>query len=222
MITTRTISNISYNSDKFFETIVNHLVKSKVIEFCYWIRHEPDTDETKSHIHFVLRPSKRIDTSVLRQHFNEFDPTNKKPLSCTSVWRFTNSMDDWLLYCIHDPAYLKSKHLERNLLYSFDDMKSTDYDALNYDISMINRVSFDRLSLLEEAVKTGVPFWSLVQAGLIPINQRAQYEFQYRELNRFYFMPQDNTPVDAEFVILEDKPMKKSKSSSATTNNGKK
>lgn len=187
MNTIRLISNISYNSDSFFEGKISELIDQGVIDFCFWIRHQPDLDDKKSHIHFVLKPSQRIDTSKLRDYFNELDPSNDKPLTCTTVWRFTSSLQDWLLYCIHDRDYLRSKHLERNTFYKFSDIKSSDFDALNFEISMIDRVSFDRMAILQNAVLDHIPFFQLVQDGVIPISQRSQYEYQYNALWDYYF-----------------------------------
>lgn len=182
MRTRKTISNISYNTPEFFEHTIKRLYNDGVIEWCYWILHKADTDETKDHIHFVLRPSDTIDTKALQMQFVQIDPNNVKPLCVTSKWNFTNSMDDWLLYAVHDMGYLASKGQRRNYRYEKNDIKSTDYDALNNDWNAINHMKFDRLRILSEAVESHVPFALLVQQGVIPISQRAQFEAQYHAL----------------------------------------
>lgn len=183
MQTIRTISNISYNSLEFFEKKIKDLVLRGIIDWAYWIQHQPDSDEKRVHIHFVVKPAKRVDTSSLRDEFKEFDPLHPdKPLCCTAKWFNTNSMDDWLLYAVHDPAYLTSKGQRRNVLYQYKDLRATDYDALSNDWNAIDRAKYQRLKWLYDAVEGNVPFARLVQDGLIPIAQRQQYEFQYNAL----------------------------------------
>lgn len=201
MKTIKTISNISYNSITHFEQCIKSLWGGNKIDWAYWIYHRADTDETKDHIHFVLRPSARIDTSDLRKFFNEIDPTHPdKPLTCTCKWNFTNSMDDWLLYAIHHPAYLKAKGETRNIFYEWGDINSTDPDALRNDIQSIDMTKWNRLSRLEEAVRKGIPFYQLVQDGLIPIAQRAQYQQQYRDIAYYINRPNGGRRVSHEVI----------------------
>lgn len=201
MKTFRTISNISYNSLAHFELQIRSLQARGVIEWAYWIYHLADTDETKDHIHFVLRPSSRIETNDLRKLFNEFDPTHPdKPLTCTCKWNFTNSMDDWLLYAIHDINYLKSKGQIRNHFYEWKDIRSTDPDALRSDINAIDMTKWNRLALLEKAARDGKPFFELVQNGVVPISQRAQYEQQYRAIYHNIVYNKGRRFVDHEVI----------------------
>lgn len=183
MQTIKIISNVSYNSDEFFEATVQRLYKARIIDWCYWVRHEADTDETKPHIHFVLKPSARLDTQALREQFKEVDLHNPtQPLCCTTRWFFTNSMEDWLLYAVHDVAYLASKGQTRKHHYGYTDLKSTDPDGLRQDWNMIDRSKYDRLQILFEAAQMDIPFGLLVQMGRVPIPQRAQWEQQYNSL----------------------------------------
>lgn len=200
MKTIKTISNISYNSNEYFEDRINNLVDRGIIDWCYWIEHQPDTDETKRHIHFVLKPSSRLDTKDLRDFFNEYDEKSNKPLTCTSKWFMTNSLDDWLLYAVHDVGYLASKGQSRNMHYLFDNLKSTDEDALRYDWNNINRTKYERLRFLADAVDTGVPFAVLVQNGIIPIALRSAYEFQYNALMRLAYDDECGRGIAHEIV----------------------
>lgn len=183
MRTKRTISNISYNSSMHFAECVSSLVQRKVIDWCHWIVHEPDTDETKQHIHFVLQPSSSLDTTDLRKFFYETDIENpSKPLTCTMKWLYTSSLDDWLLYAVHDPYYLASKGQRRNVQYAYTNICTTDEDALRADWNAINRIKYERLRWLYDAVKQHIPFAVLVQTGHVPIAQRSQFEYQYNAL----------------------------------------
>lgn len=177
----------------FFENCIKRLYREGIIDWCYWIRHNADTDDTKSHIHFVLKPSKRVDCNKLRLYFVELvSDSDCPPLCCTSKWFFTSSLDDWLLYCVHDIGYLSSKGLHRNYHYGFDDFRATDYDALRVDWTQIDRTKFLRLQYLEDAVRQHIPFVELVQQGVIPIGQRAQYEMQFTALARYLFGDDDD------------------------------
>lgn len=189
MQTTRTISNISYNTPEFFSGVIASLVSRGIIEWCYWIVHEPDTDENKQHIHFVLRPSKRLETADLGKLFLQPDPNHEKPLKCTEKWNFTSSMDDWLLYAVHDIGYLLSKGQFRNKHYNFNDLKATDPDALRCDWNGIDMLKYRRLEVLQNAIDNNTPFAILVQQGAIPIAQRSQYEQQYLALARLHTNP---------------------------------
>lgn len=184
MQTIRVISNISYNTLEFFETKINELTARRFIDWAYWVFHLADEDELKDHIHFVLKPSKRLETADLRDFFKEIDPNHDKPRTCTARWQPTNSMDDWLLYAKHDPAYLTSKGQYRRHHYEWKDIKATDEDALKADIACIDMRKYYILEWLEDAARSQTPFFVLVQQGLIPIAQRSQFEFQYNALTK--------------------------------------
>ena len=184
MQTIRVISNISYNTLEFFETKINELTARRIIDWAYWVFHLADEDELKDHIHFVLKPSKRLETADLRDFFKEIDPNHDKPRTCTARWQPTNSMDDWLLYAKHDPAYLTSKGQYRRHHYEWKDIKATDEDALQADIACIDMRKYYILEWLEDAARSQTPFFVLVQQGLIPIAQRSQFEFQYNALTK--------------------------------------
>lgn len=184
MQTTRIISNISYNTMPYFKETIDALLDRGVIDWAYWIQHKADEDDEKEHIHFVLKPSRRIDTTALRNEFNELDEDNEKPLTCTMRWFATNSMDDWLLYAIHHQGYLSAKGQYRRYAYEWKDINTTDRDALRNDIANIDLRKYLILQWLEDAARKDVPFFQLVQDGFVPISQRTQYEYQYKALKQ--------------------------------------
>lgn len=179
MNTTRTISNISYNSLEFFEHKMNDLVSRRVLDWAYWIWHHADIDELKDHIHFVCKPAGKLDTFDLRKELMEFDPTHPtKPLTCTTNFHFTpnKNMDDWLLYVVHDKGYLAFKGQKRNYEYRFEDLKATDEDALRFAWNNIDRTKYSRMEKVIELASSGMSFVEIVRAGLIPMNQYNQYK----------------------------------------------
>lgn len=184
MKTKRTISNISYNTPDYFEKVVNDLASRHIIEWCYWVNHEPDVDELKPHIHFVLKPSASLDTFDLRHAFMQFDPNNPQlPLTCTMMWRFTSEahMDDWLLYAVHDAAYLASKGQKRNKHYTFDDLKSTDPDALRASWFSIDRTKFSRIAQFLDLVNKGTAWVDIVSSGIFPMSQYNAFHDLYKQ-----------------------------------------
>lgn len=147
MNTIRVISSISFNSPSFFEATIRRMVdcKGQIIDWAHWIVHRPDTDQRKEHIHFVLKPSRRVDTNWLRQQFIEtpdahiaakcargeaLTEDDLKPLG-VMPFRQTVNMADWLLYSVHHVGYLFRKGQSRNEQYSFDDIKSTSHELLH-------------------------------------------------------------------------------------------
>lgn len=153
MNTIRVISSISFNTVPFFESVVNRLCRAgsaadgkQVLDWCHWIVHSPDSDQSKVHIHFVCKPSRRIDTNDLRKFFvepvdalinerlargeiKEVKPDDLKPLNCLP-FNITQTMRDWLLYAIHDYHYLFQKGQSRTVHYKQEDVKSTEPEFL--------------------------------------------------------------------------------------------
>lgn len=148
MNTIRVISSISWNTVSFFEEKIRSLStpgKGQLVDWAHWIWHEPDTDQGKAHIHFVLKPSRRIDTNWLRQQFVEPSDAfvaakyargetitieDAKPLG-VAPFRQTSSISDWLRYSVHDEAYLLRKGQTRTFHYKFEDLHTTSQELLN-------------------------------------------------------------------------------------------
>lgn len=131
MATTKPISTISYNSREYLEKVLKNLVTMGKISEWMFIKHQPEEDETKEHFHVWVKPACRIDVNSLRDSFKELDwrNINGKPLG---VMPFRASkIDDWVLYCLHDEAYLRSKLEERRYHYSRDDIIACDEDWRN-------------------------------------------------------------------------------------------
>lgn len=176
MQTSRLISTISYNSSAFLSGRLSDLVKKGVLEYAHWILHKPDSDEKKSHFHLVLQPNKRLNTEALRKEFVELSSDSSKPLG-VQPFR-VSKMSDWLLYAVHDRAYLLQKGLQRSIFYGFDDLQSTEPDFLLQQWREASEGENQRLKQVLDLVAAGEDFMSLVQRGVIPLNQY----FQYRDL----------------------------------------
>lgn len=110
-LTAKPITTISYNTRDFALYKLEQLFKSGKIEDYRIIFHEGE-DGDKDHAHVWIQPNRRIDTVQLREEFEEVDPTKDKPLGCLP---FRKTKDDhWLMYVLHDPAYLKAHHSDND------------------------------------------------------------------------------------------------------------
>ena len=134
-LTAKPISTISYNTEGFLVKKLEALVKSKILEMVYYIKHDGE-DGDKDHFHVYLVPNKRLDTAVLRDEFIEPTSDNDIPLG---VMRFQGSkVGDWLLYAVHDKRYL--------LMHSNDEALSKK----EYDMNDIQVVGMPRQQLVRD------------------------------------------------------------------------
>lgn len=186
MQTTKLISSISYNSETFLVGKLHTLVRSGILEYAHWVKHFPEDDETKEHIHIVVKPNKRLDTSALRNEFLEVLPNEDKP-RCLLPFRTTSRMSDWMLYSAHDVLYLLKKDETRKYQYEKADFRSTDSDLLDEDWRDCHRTSDSHIPTLKRMASEGFTWEKVVSMGFLPINQY----FAYRDMYFQFF--QSNT-----------------------------
>lgn len=171
MRTSKPISTISYNSENFLKEKIEYWKSRGIIEFGMWIRHEPESDEKKAHYHVFLKPAKLIQTMDLEADSQEIDPLfPDKPLKMINFR--VSKESDWVLYGIHDPAYLLEKGLTREFCYDISDISSTCDDTLK---DILSHLSDERKGRLEyriiDCVNKGMTWGQIVNSGLIPIRQ---------------------------------------------------
>lgn len=182
MQTTKLISTISYNTPAFLKGKLYTLVQQGIIEYAHWIYHKPEKDETKEHAHLVLKPNRRLDTSALRNEFLELVTGEEKP---RNVLPFQSSkMKDWILYAVHDKYYLLRKNQNRAITYQKSDLHSTEYDLLEEDWRDAHEGEDGRIKQVIEAARGGVPFATLLEMGVIPINLLFQFKDIYQNFFR--------------------------------------
>lgn len=129
MLTSKPLATISYNTKEYLVLVLNNLLQAKKIQFWAYIKHKREEDEEKDHFHVYVEPSKRIDTSDLKECFKELDKDNEKPLG-TLIWRYSKLLD-WIYYGIHDSAYLMQKGETRKYHYLIDDIVTSDKSELH-------------------------------------------------------------------------------------------
>lgn len=178
------LSVISYNSIPFAKAKLNEMRNEGYIMDYNIMPHLADTDDKKDHRHILVIPNGMIDWSDFRNRMQEFDPSNPlKPLG-VSTFETCNSIDDWILYVLHDEVYLEWKQRPRNIVnYSKELMICSDenlYEQQYYHA--YNESEFARhntkLQLLQDP---DVRLTSLVSSGYYSINQIRNLAF-YREL----------------------------------------
>lgn len=168
MKTKRLISTISYNTDAFLSATLERLVSAGLVDWAHWVRHEPEEDEKKSHIHLVVSPAKMVDTAALSAALKEADLSDPaKPPLGVIPWRFCTSLDDWLLYAIHDPDYLISKGQARDYHYDRTAVLSTAPDLLAEQWREVNLSRYGVGSRIAEMVQEGASWETVICSGLI-------------------------------------------------------
>ena len=105
-LTALPMSTISYNSQEFLLLKLDELHQSGKLDDFRAIKHFGE-DGDKDHFHVIVFPSKRLDFVKVTEVFREVDLANPgKPLG-VMPWR-RSQPDHWLLYALHDEAYLRS------------------------------------------------------------------------------------------------------------------
>ena len=161
---------------------LNELIRKRTLSFWSFVKHLPEDDEKKEHIHLRFVPNGQVDTDKIGDYLLEHDPTHpEKPLGCTIMKH--SKFDDWYLYAIHDVDYLASKGQARKYHYAPEEVVSSDEDALLEEVHQIDRSKLSKVRVVREAVEQGVSFQSLVKTGQVPVQQIFAFEKAYNVLS---------------------------------------
>lgn len=181
MRTTKPVSTISFNSIDFLKMKLDSLVKAKLLSFYSFIKHLPEDDEKKEHIHVFMEPSKMLQTDDLREELREFDIKHPdKPLGTISFQ--SSKFGDWYLYSIHDKRYLATKNQVRKYHYCRNDVIASDYDDLDYRIAQIDMLSLMPYGEMLDAQERGESFEQFFKRGFIPIHQVKNFQIAWELL----------------------------------------
>ena len=107
MATQKPISTISYNTEIFLKEKLENWLQAHVIQAYQYICHKGE-DGDKDHIHLRIEPNKNLDPMDLSDQLMEYQIGKDKPLCCRPFRRSVE--EDWILYAVHDPTYLKLKY----------------------------------------------------------------------------------------------------------------
>lgn len=160
---------------------LNAMIKDKIIDFWSYIKHYPETTETKLHAHLFFIPNNTVDTVSIKRLFEEADPKAVKdkdgkliPLGIVDI--HFSRFDDWYLYGLHDPQYLASKGQVKEFTYTADKVISSNQDELNEKISRIHYGNYKRQLEIIKALDNMRTPMELLRLGLIPINQYSYWD----------------------------------------------
>ena len=132
-MTSKPISTISYNTLPFLKEKLNDWIDQHLIQSYAYIFHKGE-DGDKDHIHLRIVPNKSLDPMNLSEDLREYELGKDKPLGVRD-WR-PSKEEDWILYVVHDPDYMKIKYsdLEKGekLPYEWKDIVAPDY----YDVEI--------------------------------------------------------------------------------------
>ena len=174
-------TTISYNSEQFLVDTLDRLIKNKIISFYAFVKHEPEIDEGKSHIHLYIEPVNKIDTATLPDLFNELDIEHpNKPLKILPL-QTCRSWADWMWYSLHDKSYLLKKGQNRIYHYSIEDCQTNDYDDLinRYNDSPRPTSEYEKV---EQMLKDGYETISIIRSLNVPLRYFALYEKAIRAI----------------------------------------
>ena len=192
MRTISSLSNISWNTQDHLKAVLCKLQQAEIIDFWCFIRHLPERDETKEHMHLFLQPTKILDTSKFNRHFDEYVDGEDLPRRPTSDWR-RSKFADWFLYASHDPGYLAKKGIARNYHYEKSDFITSDDLAFSARLDEVPNV-FGAAQAIINAARTNVPWDKLCASGIVPLAN-------YRQANSLYYDVRQS--LDPEFAVQE-------------------
>ena len=190
MRTSGPISTISYNTEEFLKSRLNKMQKDRLIEFWAYIRHdaEPDLEDEcagKEHRHLYIIPAKCIQTEDIKDTLVEPDPNNTKPLGVISFRK--SEWDDWYLYAIHDPDYLRAKKRIKVYHYSDSDIITSDRDYMNLLISEVTRIPMNVYENMKFYIASGLSFADYLLIENPNVNHTYAYERAYRHMKQKYY-----------------------------------
>lgn len=183
MNTSKPISTISYNTPKYLEQRLNELVNQHIVAYWMYIKHDGEEDE-KDHIHLYIEPNKRVDTMTLQEFLSEYDPKHPdKPLGCI-VFK-PSKVDDWILYCSHNDAYLASKLESREFAYRKEDFHASDADTFDEAWKHAYNASewAHRLRVFEYLDQGTISERGAITSGILPLSNATQL-IALRKLDR--------------------------------------
>ena len=168
MATSKPISTICYCSEPFLLDILNDWIRLHLIQSYMYIKHKGEEGD-KDHIHLRVEPNKTLDPMDLSLELREYVPGNDKPLTCRP-WR-PSKEEDWILYAVHDPEYLRLKygneynHGKEKLPYKWEDIKCYEYfDMETAFIRAKQYLSNSQSNILKE-LQSGKSVLTLVAEG---------------------------------------------------------
>lgn len=175
MRTTKPFSTISFNTQEYLINRLNDLLQDGAISLYAVMKHYAEEDERKDHYHVFIVPIGMFNTDKLHDLLIEPVLDNDKPLGCIDIK--PSKFVDWYLYALHDKDYLAMKGQTRKYHYTEDEFIVSDIDLFREYKHTSDFSKYKSRAKIREMALSGVPFYSLVADGFVPVNQI----FQFRE-----------------------------------------
>lgn len=153
MKTSKPFSTISYNTITFLKRYLDKAIDEGEISFYAFIRHLPEDDEAREHIHLFVVPNGKIDTVFFAHKFEQFVAREKLPrrwMMCRS-----SKFGDWYLYGLHDADFLEAKGQRRKHQYSPNQVYCSDSLELKEYIDQIDYTCYTSLGSAIRAARSG-------------------------------------------------------------------
>lgn len=191
MGTKKPIATVSFNTEEHLRRVLDGLVKAGVLSDWLYIKHMAEAEEKKEHFHVWMAPNRIVEKNSIRDAFKEIDVTNPtaKPLGCIAV--DNSKIDDWVLYALHDEAYLLSKFVEtKKYRYSPDDIVGSSEafkeQAVRHALEESDWVKErKKIKLICDAIESGQTS-QLYKSGVVSLGQANNLRallWLYREEN---------------------------------------
>lgn len=174
MRTAKPVSTISYNTPEYLKAKLEELIRNHQISDYMFIQHQPESDETKEHIHLYMVPNTTVDTMDIQDFLKEPVNNSKKPLGCVD---FRKSVEDeWILYVEHYLPYLASKCQTREWVYEKENFVWHDQDTFDRKYLHAHKASAwaQRNQILEALKSNKLTPIDLINNGTIPLNLAGQ------------------------------------------------
>lgn len=214
MATSKPISTISYNSEEFLKNKLDEWFDCHLIQAYQYIKHKGEGGD-KDHIHLRIEPNKRIDPMDLQKELREYVENNNKPLGCRPFR--PSKEEDWFLYAIHDPDYLKLKYSDSKdgkIPYKADDIVVSEFYDKDVAILRARQSLENTTASIIKQIKEGRRAQDLIEEGkdvfktqaVLRILHTTDYETlckEYEELAQQYEMMK-RAIIDAGFELVPD------------------
>lgn len=171
--TSKPLSTVTWNSEKFLVNQLNDLLKNGVISYWCYVVHKAEKSEGKEHIHLYFEPRKMVDPVDFRAYLREVDITNPShPIMPSRIQ--PSKGNHWSAYSRHDPVYIKKYTKEgiKEYQYEKSDFKSSDDILFEQQWEDGSNLCYDENAELVKAIVEDGAI-SALQNGLIGLRDFA-------------------------------------------------
>lgn len=203
MATKTPISTISYNTEDFLREKLDDLYQSHIIQAYMYICHKGE-DGDKDHIHVRIEPNKKLDPMDILERLKQPVVGEDLPRTCRPFR--PSKEEDWFLYVVHDPDYLRIKYhggdKGEKIPYKWENIKaSKDYDIETAFIRAKAAMDHTPANMMQR-IKQGTRSDTLIAEGNNPFTVNAiMRAVSGTDYNRVHDMLQD---AMAEISLMQD------------------